>query len=598
LIFFFDFCAGDDRHDPQTCDLHSAVEQSDQALDMAQLGQIAESLALGKAESLSPAKQRTAGAAVCTLLQVVEALQRWPTTANTLRKTLGIPEPKRPKGRKRKKRTQDGGQADRADGEKAGGLEAEDETAGAVEAGSDEAGGEEDPPGKEAGPARDEHGRTHPNQYPGAGCRDLTHPEHCHGDQCPECARGRLYERIRSFLSISGQPSYEANVNRVHELQCNFCDAVVKPPIPQELAADGVGTGRRYTNSAAAVTVLEKFLAGTPWHRLEMLQGAYGIVVPDSSMFDMCERVANIAAPVVKVLMRFAANRPVLHADDTGVLILVLRTALRPDRKTGVLVERTGSHTTCILAPGESDIVLYFSGIHHAGEMLDRVLLHRDSHLPPPIVMTDGLAANSVTVCEVVAANCNSHAMRKFKDIKDKYPAEYARVASFYKVIFDNDRATRGMPPDERLRFHQEHSQTAFDQLVEYLKDLDPEPNGDLGKACKYFLNRVEALGRFLVVAGAPLDNNNDERQMRPPVRIRDASRFHRNSAGSGIAAVLLSTIVTALAAGINVFNYLVALQRYAADVAENPERWVPWRYCERIAELEVSAPTDQPVAA
>lgn len=587
------FFVAKDRQHPTTYDLRSLVDQPAQALDVAQLRQIAETLAVGRAESLSGAEQQAAATGLSTLLHLINALQLWPTTARKLRTALGIPEPERPKRRKRKRKTKNDAQGDEADGEgKAAGQDGDE--AEPATGGSDDATDK----GDEEEPARDEHGRTHPNQYPSAECRDLTHPVHHHGSQCPLCAQGRLYERVRSFLSISGQASYKAALNRVHELQCNFCDGVVKPPIPEELAADGVGNGARYTYSAAAVSVLEKYLAGTPWHRLEMLQGAYGIMIPDSSMFDMCERVANIAAPVVKVLIRLAANRPVLHADDTGVLILMLRTALRPNRRTGVLVERTGSHTTCILAPGEPDIVLYFSGIHHAGEMLDRVLVHRDSELPPPIVMTDGLAANSVTICDVVSANCNSHAMRKFKDLKKKNPAEYAKVASLYKVIFDNEHKAKGMSPDERLRYHQEHSQTAFDKLVEYIKDLDPEPNSDLGKACNYFLCRVEELGRFLAVAGAPLDNNADERQMRPPVRIRDASRFHRNSAGSGIAAVLLTTIITALAAGANVFEYLVALQRYATDVSENPERWVPWSYKERIAELLVSVPRDEPAAA
>lgn len=567
-----------------------------QALDVDRLRQIAEALGAGEAESLGNDDRQLAAAGLCTLLHIVATLQQWRTTAKTLRGALAIPEPERPtpkaKGNKGKATNDD---REAANDELS--ARGEDDQTAASNASSCE--GTDSTEGADDSPStRNEHGRAHPDDYPDADCRDILHPKHHHGGPCPLCSRGRLYQRIRSFLSISGQPAYKATKNQVQELQCNLCDGVLRPPIPEELAADGVGGSSRYTYSAAAVTVLEKFLAGTPWHRLEMLQGAYGIKVPDSSMSDMCERLANIALRVVRVLIRLAANRPVLHGDDTGVLILTLRSALRPNRKTGVLVERTGSHTTCILAPGESDIVLYFSGIHHAGEMLDRVLAHRDAQLPPPIVMTDGLAANAVTVCEVVTANCNSHAMRKFKDIKGKYPAEYAKVASFYKVIFDNEQTTKGMPPDERLRFHQEHSQTAFDKLVEYLKNLDPEPNSDLGKACNYFLNRIEALGRFLVVAGAPLDNNNDERQMRPPVRIRDAARFHRNSAGSGIAAVLLSTIVTALAAGANVFDYLVALQRYAADVSENPERWVPWSYNERIAELEVSAPGSQRVAA
>jgi len=127
--------------------------------------------------------------------------------------------------------------------------------------------------------------------------------------------------------------------------------------------------------------------------------------------------------------------------------------------------------------------------------------------------------------------------------------------------------------------------------LIEYLKDLDAEPNSDLGTAAAYVLNRVDALGRFLSTPGAPIDNNSDERQMRPPIRIRDGAHFHRNSAGSAVAAVLLTVMVTAISAGVNVFDYLIALQRFSADVAENPDLWLPWHYKTRFEQLSRPAP-------
>ena len=37
--------------------------------------------------------------------------------------------------------------------------------------------------------------------------------------------------------------------------------------------------------------------------------------------------------------------------------------------------------------------------------------------------------------------------------------------------------------------------------------------------------------------------------------------------------------VATAHQAGINAFDYLIALQRYADAVKDQPERWLPWNY-------------------
>jgi len=46
------------------------------------------------------------------------------------------------------------------------------------------------------------------------------------------------------------------------------------------------------------------------------------------------------------------------------------------------------------------------------------------------------------------------------------------------------------------------------------------------------------------------------------------------------IASVRTSLIVTCIYAGVNVLDYLVALQEHRAEVFADPEAWLPWTYC------------------
>jgi transposase len=44
---------------------------------------------------------------------------------------------------------------------------------------------------------------------------------------------------------------------------------------------------------------------------------------------------------------------------------------------------------------------------------------------------------------------------------------------------------------------------------------------------------------------------------------------------------VITSVVATAHHAGVNAFDYLVALQRHVEAVKRPPERWLPWNYRE-----------------
>ena len=87
--------------------------------------------------------------------------------------------------------------------------------------------------------------------------------------------------------------------------------------------------------------------------------------------------------------------------------------------------------------------------------------------------------------------------------------------------------------------------------------------------------------------AGVLKDNNPIERALKLIIRGRKNALFFKTPAGAAIADVITSVISTAYHAGVNVFEYLVVLQRHAEAVKRQPEQWLPWTYQQTLAALE-----------
>lgn len=442
---------------------------------------------------------------------------------------------------------------------------------------------------------RDSHGRRGWDDFPELAQQHLAHTELQSGCQCPSCQRGRLYAcKPARLVVIAGQAPLAGNRYVAERLQCNLCKAVFTAT-NDELERDGADGRRLYTYSAAAAVCIIKYFAGMPWFRQEFLQVAVGVAVPDASMADLCERIAEIIAPVFRYLMMLSRSAQLLLGDDTSALILELRQAVRTRRGSTKEVERTGCHVTCIIAQTVDGrrIVLFRVGIQHTGELADKVLEGRDPTLPPPLFMGDCHAANTVTVCHTIHGGCNAHAVRRFKEIKDRYPVEAGYALKRYEKIFANDAHCKdaGLDDQQRLEFHVQHSKPLFDEICTYGQSLldhkQVEPNSDIAKAYNYVLNNRVRLSAFLRHPGMPLHNNDSEQILRLPVRLRDNAPFFKNAVGAAWAQTIWTVGVTALAHDVNLLDYFQCAQRYSRDLKQNPDRWVPWAYRDRVVELE-----------
>jgi len=93
-----------------------------------------------------------------------------------------------------------------------------------------------------------------------------------------------------------------------------------------------------------------------------------------------------------------------------------------------------------------------------------------------------------------------------------------------------NQRQQDVIDSEERLHFHQEHSQPVMEKLhawfLAQFAEKKVEPNSGLGEAISYCLNRWERLTLFLHQAAAPLDSNIVERALSCSIRPRTAPKW------------------------------------------------------------------------
>lgn len=92
-----------------------------------------------------------------------------------------------------------------------------------------------------------------------------------------------------------------------------------------------------------------------------------------------------------------------------------------------------------------------------------------------------------------IPANCMAHARRYFIEAYTAFPEHCDRVLDDMASIYRYDDDTRGMDPDARLAYHQQHSRLVMDRLYERIErqfhERIVEPNSRLGKAFSYVKN-------------------------------------------------------------------------------------------------------------
>ena len=407
------------------------------------------------------------------------------------------------------------------------------------------------------------------------------------GGICPKCQRGKTYPvEPERLVRVSAEAPLSAKIYELEKYRCNACGTLFKATPPQGVSSE------RYDSKAIAMLGLLHYGTGMPFHRLEKLHRTLGIPLSSSTQWDWVERGTDALFSVFHQLIHEAAQGKLIHNDDTPARILeFMGKRLKGKPPDASKPHRSGLFTTGIISKTESGtMAIFYTGTQHAGENLNDLLGRRMRNLPPPIQMCDGLDQNIPKEFKTILSNCNAHSRRKFVELIDNFPEECRYVIIEFLKVYRNDALARdkGMSSDQRLKFHQEHSEKIMLGLrawmLEKFDHKDVEPNSGLGQAFTYFLKRWEPLTLFLREPGVPLDNNICERALKKSILTRKNSLFYKTQNGARVGDLYTSIIHTCELHKVDPFNYMTQVLENKGKVRSAPEMWMPWNYKEAIS--------------
>jgi hypothetical protein len=422
------------------------------------------------------------------------------------------------------------------------------------------------------------------------------------GAVCEACGFGKMYRyREKFIIRIVGQPLFGAELHHYEQARCRECHHVVRATGPAWVH-EGIGSDYvRYDWSACAMLMVMHYFGGAPFKRLESLHRGWGIPLPDANQWAVVNAGDDLLLPLYKALEQHAIQKATnFRIDDTGSMVVALQRRIQAEVAALQLVgESTRDVRTGINATGiywetpNGPIILFFTGRHHAGEIIDQLLRRRRISSPKLVKVTDGASKNfdHEHWDKLIEATCNAHAFLKFGAIKDKHPAEYAVAGRAYKQVFDHDdeAKVRGLTPMDRMLYHREHSKPLMQELKamceEKLKSKLVEPSSPLWEPLTFVVNQWDRLIRFCEVPGVPLDTNLVEQAVIIPVRYLAGSFNYQTEDGAVVGDHAMSLIATARANHVEPVAYLTECLRCHEDLAKRPDHYLPWVYRERLKE-------------
>lgn len=420
------------------------------------------------------------------------------------------------------------------------------------------------------------------------------------GAICDKCHSGRMKAyRGKTVVRVVGQPIFRPEVHIAEQARCVVCGHTISAQLPPDVQ-EGIGKAVIYHWSACAMLLVLHYIGGMPFKRLESLHKGWGIPFADANQWEVVNECMDLLSPLLEAMESYAIENVLnLKIDDTGSMVLDLKRQIAAEvaaaKALGLPKEsvRTGINATCArMETPEGPVILFFTGRHHAGEIIDRILKKRRAEAKV-IKVTDAAAKNfdHSQGDKVIEAACNAHAFLKFHDIKEKYPQDYALVAEAYHHVFENDEFTKThkMTPEARLAYHKERSKQWMEKIKRMCSDKVQnrlvEPTSDLWQPVNIIINQWPKLTKFLEIPGVPLDTNLVEQDLIIPLRYLGASLNYHSVNGADTGDGAMSLTATAKAGDVEPVGYLAHCLEHQQDLKQHPEKYLPWVYRRSIQE-------------
>ena len=431
------------------------------------------------------------------------------------------------------------------------------------------------------------HGRIKASAYEGAEIIDVLHPDLTRGGPCPEAfCDGKLYELSDPgiMLQITGSPSAKATHYQLQKLRCSVCELIFTAPLPE--GVEDV----KYTTSLIAMLMINKYFMSIPLYRQENLQGYLGVPLPASTQWELMAEQEDVLKALYHAFEYDGAQARGISIDDTKARILE---QIAKNKKAQKKSDKASCYTTGIVcAHDEHTSYVFVTDNKTAGKSVAPLLRLRNPKLAVPYLMCDALTANiphEISEDLYLLCHCLTHARRQFYELPNGYDDLADEVMRMIGKIYDHDALAKAMSAEERLAYHQQHSQPIMDELHAYLskQEKEFEPNGVAGCAINYILKRWTELTQFLRHAYVPLDTNLTERALKLIIQIRKSCMFYKTLNSAKIASYIQTALYSAAQNDVNPYQYIKAILDNRDAVIKAPDKWLPWNYLTALAQLE-----------
>jgi len=390
----------------------------------------------------------------------------------------------------------------------------------------------------------------------------------CEGDLHPI---GKEFVR-RQFEIIPAQ-AYVSETYRVNYC-CNACvegadnTYIIKPEVPVPVVKRGLASP-----SSVAHVMYQKFANAMPLYRQSKDLETFGAKISRVTLANWIIYTGNHwLLPLWTSWKDVLLTSPVILADETTCQVLK-EPGKTPQSKSQMWVYCTGN-------VGQPPVVLFEYQPGRGGEHPKAFLGGAKGFY----LLTDGYSGYNA-VENATRCCCWSHLRRKFNDAmpKNAPKGNNARTGlEFCQKLFALEREFEAMTPEERLKQRLKRSKPVLDEFYAWVGTMNPLSGAKFAEAIVYAINQKEALSAFLLDGRIELSTNRIENLLRPFTLGRKNWLFADTVHGAKASAVACSIIQTAVANGLNPYQYLLHLFKGLPSVlTKNPDAdlspFFPW---------------------
>ena len=388
---------------------------------------------------------------------------------------------------------------------------------------------------------------------------------------CPNCGKemkdSGFHECVETLTVIPKKYLIDRLFKKKYK--CGGCHSgMLTVPTPQRIVPRS-----SYSDAMVLDVGLSKYCDLIPIERYAMMAERNGLEgLPANSLIGLTHHLANFLEVVYLKLKVEVRESYVIHADET------------PHR---MLEGGGGKHW--YLWGFSCEIACFFEIVDtRSGTVASGFLKQSMAYY----LLSDVFSGYNKAVAEVNVyreergialmenAYCNAHARRKFKEAEENFSGEARTFIHSYEEIYRLEGEAKELPEKNELerrlkkRFHLEQRSKMrfyFEEMRRECRRLDGScfPHSSVGKAIRYYDKNYEGLTRCLKDIRIELDNNREERLLRPSVVGRKTWYGNHSKRGAKTSAILFSIVEACKLNGVNPREYFP----YVVDQIHRDER-------------------------